>query len=247
LRSLLIAPLLALIVGSTAFAAEVHISVAASMTEATKELIATYEKQIEGVSFLPNFGSSGALAKQIVLGAPADIFISANPEWMDYLVKKKFVPAEKVRIFAYNSLVFLGKKGLAVTTLGDIAGLRRIAIGSPKSVPAGQYAKRALIKAGLYKQLKGKLVMAKDVRQALAYADQGESDGAFVYRTDALLAKNSTILLEVPQKLYGKVIYPVGLTAEGAGKPEAVAFFSFLKTDEATRIPKKYGFTVPGL
>lgn len=247
MRSLSMALLLSLILGSTAFAAEVHLSVAASMTDAVKQLATTYEKKNAGVSLLPNFGASGSLAKQIAMGAPADIFISANPEWMDYLVKKKCIPAGKVRILAYNSLVFVGKKGLAVKTLADVVKLRRIAIGSPQSVPAGQYAKQALVKARLYRQLKGKLVMAEDVRQALIYADQGEVDGAFVYRTDALLARNSKILLEVPQRLYSEVTYPVGLTADGAEKPEAVAFFAFLKTDAASRVLQKYGFVVRGL
>ena len=244
MRTLLIALLLSFFLGSPVFAAEVHLSVAASLTDAVKELIATHGKNVEDVTFLPNFGSSGSLAKQIEQGAPADIFISANSKWMDYLVESKHILAANLRPFAYNPLVFVGSKNLPVATLEDVAGLQHIAIGSPKSVPAGQYAEQALKAAGLYDRIQGKLVMAKDVRQALIYADRGETDGAFVYKTDALLAKDSVILLEVPQTLYDEVIYPISLTVEGAENPEAVAFYEFLMTEEARQILQQYGFIV---
>jgi molybdate transport system substrate-binding protein len=243
-RLLLIALLLSLFLASSAFAAEVHLSVAASMTDAVKELIATYEKKTEDVTLLANFASSGALAKQIVQGAPADIYVSANPKWMNHLLEEKFIPADQVRTFAFNTLVFVGKPNLAVSTLDDITKLQRIAIGSPKSVPAGQYAEQALKAAGLYEKVQGKLILAKDVRQALIYADRGETDGAFVYKTDALLADDAAILLEVPQALYDEVTYPIALTLTGLEKPQAVAFFDYLKTDEASCILKKYGFVV---
>lgn len=244
MRSLLTALLLCLFLTTTASAAEVRLSVAASMTDAAKELIAAYQEKNDGVSFLPNFASSGALAKQIAQGAPADIFISANPKWMTYLVEEKRIPSESVRTLAFNSLVFVGRKGLAIATLDDLTKLQRIAIGSPRSVPAGQYAEQALKAAGLYDQLAAKLVMAQDVRQALVYADRGETEGAFVYKTDALLAKEAIILLEVPQALYDEVTYPIGLTVEGRENPAALVFFDFLKTAEAADILKKYGFVV---
>jgi molybdate transport system substrate-binding protein len=244
MRSLLMALLLSLSLFSSSFAAEIRLSVAASLTEAVKEIASGYEKKVPDVKILPNFASAGALAKQIVQGAPADIYISANPKWMNYLVAEKLIPAEQVRIFARNSLVLAGRPGQPVTSLEDITKLRRIAIGSPKSVPAGQYAEQALKAAGLYDKVKDKLIMAKDVRQALIYADRGETDGAFVYKTDALLAKEARILLEVPQELYDEVTYPIALTVSGVAKPEAVAFAEYLKTDEAGCILKKYGFVV---
>lgn len=244
MRSLLISLLLSLLLAFPGFAAEVHLSVAASMTEAVKELVAAYEKQTADVTLLPNFASSGALAKQIAQGAPADIYISANPKWMNFLVTEQRIPAEQVRTFAFNSLVFVGHKNPAVVQLEDIVELQRIAIGSPKSVPAGQYAEQALKAAGLFEKVQGKLIMAKDVRQALMYADRGETDGAFVYKTDALLAKDAVILLEVPQALYSEVTYPIALTVEGVKNSDAVAFFDFLKTDEAAGVLKKYGFVI---
>jgi molybdate transport system substrate-binding protein len=230
--------------GAPTFAAEIHLSVAASMTDAARELIAAYPNRAPDLRFLPNFASSGALAKQIAQGAPADLFISANPKWMQYLVDENRIPAERVRTLACNSLVFVGNKDLAINALADIAKLARIAIGSPRSVPAGQYAEQALQAAGLYDRLQGKLVMAQDVRQALVYADRGEVEGAFVYRTDALLAKEAVILLDVPQALYSEVTYPIGLTAEGQANPAAAAFFAFLQTAAATKILEKYGFVV---
>lgn len=236
---------LAFVLGNGAVeAAEVRLSVAASMTDAAKALIAAYQKSAPEVTFLPNFAASGALAKQIAQGAPADLFISANPKWMDYLVKTGSVAADQVRTLAFNSLVLVGHQGLQVESMADLAHLGRIAIGSPKGVPAGQYAEQALKNAGLYARLAPRLVLAKDVRQALVYADRGEVDGAFVYRTDALLAQHAAILLQVPARLYSRVQYPVALTRTGAANPAAVAFAAFLKTPAAAGILEKNGFLV---
>jgi len=229
---------------SAVSAAEVRLSVAASMTDATRELIATYQKQNAGTTLYPNYAASGSLARQIELGAPADIFISANPVWMTYLVNKGVVAAETITNFARNSLVFVGKKDLQVTSLSDLTKLERIAVGSPKSVPAGQYAEQALNAAGIFDVLQNKLIMAKDVRQALMYADRGEADGAFVYNTDALLARKAKILLQIPQSLYDEVVYPVGLTTVGEKNRAAADFFDYLKSAEATGILQEYGFVV---
>lgn len=225
-------------------AGQVHLSVAASLTDAVKELSALYTAEHPEVRLLPNFGSSGALAKQIAEGAPADIFISANPKWMQYLLEQGRIAPGQTGTLAANTLVFVGRPGLPITGLEDLPRLRRIALGSPRSVPAGQYAEQALKAAGLYQQLAGKLVLAQDVRQALVYADRGETDGALVYKTDALLAKEAKILFEIPQSLYDPVTYPLGLTREGAGKGEAVGFFGFLQSQAARRVLEQYGFVV---
>ena len=244
MRSLLTALILSLFLISSAASSEVRLSVAASMTDAFKELVADYEQKVPEITLLANFASSGALAKQIAQGAPADIYISANPKWMNYLVQQRFIPADQVSTFAHNSLVFIGGEDAPVKKLDDITQLKRIAIGSPKSVPAGQYAEQALRAAGLYEKLQDKLILAKDVRQALMYADRGETDGAFVYRTDALLARDAVILLEVPQSLYQEVTYPIAATKEGLANSQALAFLDFLKTEQASAILKKYGFVV---
>jgi molybdate transport system substrate-binding protein len=222
-------------------AGEVNLSVAASLKEVINELTASFAGTHQGVKFLKNYGASGALAKQIENGAPADIFISANPEWMDYLKNKKLVDNGSISTFTSNTLVFAGAAGKA-SSMQDLPKLEKIAIGSPKSVPAGEYAMEALRKAGIDKQLEKKLVMAKDVRECLMYAERGEVDGAFVYRTDALQAKQARILFIVPRELYSRVTYPMGLTVAGAKNGEVLAFYRFLQSEEAGSVLRKYGF-----
>jgi molybdate transport system substrate-binding protein len=222
-------------------AADISLSVAASLKEVINELSDNFAKKNPGVKFVKNYGASGALVKQIENGAPADIFISANLEWMDYLKKKNLADVASIGTFAYNTLVFAGSPGKA-SSMRDLIKLERIAIGSPKSVPAGEYATEAFKKADIDKQLEKKLVMAKDVRECLMYAERGEVDGSFVYRTDALQAKQAKILFTVPQDLYPRVIYPMSLTVSGAKNRDAVVFFGYLHSEDARSILTKYGF-----
>ncbi len=222
----------------------VHLSVAASMTDAFNEMMTDFSAQHTDAEFQPNFASSGSLAKQIEQGAPTDIFLSANPKWMKYLVEKELVAPGTDRILAFNQLVFIGAKKSTELSLAGLTGLDLIALGTPQSVPAGQYAKQAMEHAGIYAALEQgkKLVMAKDVRQALIYADRGEVDGAFVYKTDALLAKNAQILFVVPEDHYDRVSYPIALTNEGAKNNSAKAFYEYINSPEAKAILAKYGF-----
>ena len=230
----------------SACATELRLSAAASTAEVVRELATAFAARHPEVTIIPNFGGSGALAKQIDAGAPADLFLSANPQWMTYLVEAGRVAPATVRTLAGNTLVFVGRQGLPVTGLADLDGLARIALGSPKSVPAGTYAQQALTAAGLYDRLaqQRKLVLAKDVRQALLYADRGEVDGAFVYRTDAPLARHAVVLFAVPPELYPRVTYPLGLTKEGAAKAEARALLDFLGSEEARVLLRAHGFVV---
>lgn len=225
-----------------AMAAQINLSVAASLKEAINEMTDRYTARNPGTTFLKNYGASGALAGQIENGAPSDLFIAANLNWMDHLKSKNLVDAASQKIFACNDLVFAGSTKKQVKGMSDLTKLDKIAIGSPKSVPAGEYAMSAITKAGLDKTLAGRLVMAKDVRECLMYAELGEVDGAFVYRTDALLAKKARLLFIVPDELYPQVIYPMALTVSGAGKVEAKAFHAWLQEAEAKAILKKYGF-----
>jgi molybdate transport system substrate-binding protein len=222
-------------------AAEINLSVAASLKEVINELSDGFARKHPGVKYIKNYGASGQLAKQIESGAPADIFISANLEWMDYLKNSKLVDVASIGTFTYNTLVFAGTPGKA-SSMQDLTKLERIAIGSPKSVPAGEYAMEAFKKAGLDKQLEKKLVMARDVRECLMYAERGEADGGFVYRTDALQAKLAKILFTIPQELYPRVTYPMALTASGATNKHASAFFAYLHGAEAQSVLMKYGF-----
>jgi molybdate transport system substrate-binding protein len=224
----------------------VHLSAAASMTDALKEIITGFVATHPGTNVRPNFAGSGSLAKQIEQGAPADVYISANPKWMSYLLEQGLIAPKANRIFAYNTLVFIGEKRTTPLTLDKLDRLERIALGSPQNVPAGQYAKQAMEQAGVYSLLakKRKLVMAKDVRQALLYADRGEVDGAFVYQTDALLVRNAEVLFTVPEELYDRVAYPVGLTVAGVKKKLARAFYEYLGSSEVKGVLEKYGFGV---
>jgi molybdate transport system substrate-binding protein len=244
IRRLLGTVLLFTLCAQTVGAETLHLSVAASMTDVTKKIIAGFMGNHPDIRVLPNFASSGSLAKQIAKGAPADLYISANPKWMDFLLKEGMIAGETNRIFAYNKLVFIGRPENGPLTLGQVTKLQKIGIGTPQSVPAGQYAKQAMEKANIYETLEKarKLVMAKDVRQALLYAERGEVDGSFVYRTDALLAQKAKILFTVPGDLYDRVAYPLGLTVKGAKKDGAVKFYEYMGSEQATILLKEYGF-----
>ena len=222
----------------------VYLAVAASMTDAFKEIVPAFTEQHQSIRVFANYGSSGALAKQIAQGAPADLYVSANPRWMAFVRDKGHIAESTERIFVYNSLVFVGAAETDITRLEEIPNLRRIAIGNPQSVPAGQYAQEALEGAGLYNSLRQerKLVMAKDVRQALLYADRGEVEGAFVYQTDALLARRARVLFTVPGNMHSAVEYPLALTASGQGKTEAEALYAFLASARVKAILEKHGF-----
>jgi len=226
-------------------AATIHASVAASLTDAFKTMATEFTSTHQNVEIVANYGASGTLTRQIVQGAPADLFISANQQWLDYLVDQKAVDPGTIGTLAANRLVFVGVRGAAVS-LADLPGMKRIAIGSPKSVPAGQYAEEVLKKAGLYDAMAngGRLVQTQDVRQALIYADRGEADGAFVYRTDALLAKEAVILFEVPAEMHAPITYPLALTTAGTMKPHVKAFLDYLHSPAARAVLAMYGFVV---
>lgn len=243
-KTFLILPFCFFLLCSTLHAETINISAAASMTDAIKELITAFKTANSDIEIRPNFASSGSLAKQINQGAPADIYISANPKWMKFLVEEKQIAPTTDVTLAYNTLVFLSIDAETIKSMDEIPALQRIAIGDPKSVPAGRYAEQAMQGAGIYETVKAdkKLIFSKDVRQALLYADRGEVNGAFVYKTDALLAKAAKIAFEVPEQLYSKVTYPLGLTLEGADKEDAKNFYTFLQSTQAAEVLKSYGF-----
>lgn len=227
-----------------AMAGEITVAAGAGLKDIINDLADAFTQRNQSVKVIRNIVVSGALAKQLDGGAHVDVAFTANREWMDYLKEKKHVDANTITPFAYNTLVFVGKGAQRVSDLGEVTRLERIAIASPKSVPAGEYAMEALRNAGIYKQLEKKLVMARDVRECLLYAERGEADGAFVYKTDALLSKDVRIWLTVPQKYYSRVVYMSALTVAGTKNQDAVNFFSFLRSPEARALILKYGFEV---
>lgn len=236
---------LLLATASARAAGEITLSAAASLKEALGELAATFTRSHPGVRVQTNFGASGALAKQIENGAPTDLFISADAKWVGYLTEKNLLDRGATAILAGNTLVFVGSDQAHIASLPEVVQLNRVAIGSPRSVPAGDYAMQALHRAGIDQAMATKLVMAKDVRECLMYAERGEVDGAFVYRTDALLAQNARILFTVPPEFYPPITYPMGLTSTGATNGEARELWHSLQSAAAKEVLQKYGFAMP--
>lgn len=244
MRTLMLVWLLGLLLlGSTAMAAEVRLSVAASLREVMGALTEKYALEADAVRFASNFGASGTLARQIEQGAPVDLFVSANGKWLDYLGEKGLLD-QAAAVLAGNQLVVIGRAPAALTGLDDLLKLERIALVNPKSGPAGEYAEQALTTAGLYEALRKHLVPVKDVGQAVVLAERGEVDAALVYRTDARLAQKAQILYEIPGDLHTPVNYPMALTLSGRESAAAGAFFNFLQGETARQILARHGFLV---
>lgn len=224
-------------------AAEVRVLAAASLKGVIAEAATVFEDQNPQHKIVISTASSGTLARQIAAGAPADLFLSANPRWMSHLVEKGKVPEGTAVDWASNRLVVIGR-GKTLSSLDDLAEFRRIAIGSPESAPVGRYARDMLQKAGLYKELEEgqRLIMAKDVWQALLYAEQGAVDAAILYSSDSLLSKKTSVLLIPEQQLQPKISYPISLTIQGEKKRAAIEFFAFLQSADGAKLLKEYGF-----
>ncbi len=227
-----------------AHAADIALGAGVGLKDVLNELCASYTARNPSVIITKSYVASGALAKQMDSGLNVDIVLVANQQWMDYLKGKKHVESASITPFAFNSLVFVSTNQGAVHGMHDLAGLNRIAIGSPKIVPAGDYALHAIRKAGMEKALESKLVMARDVRDCLMYAERNEVDGAFVYRSDSLKSHNAKLLFSIPQDLYPRVVYPMAMTTSGARQPETVKFFTFLRSTEAKNVLRKHGFEI---
>jgi molybdate transport system substrate-binding protein len=234
--------LLLLAAAPMAQAAVLHLSAAASLRETLNELTEAFARKNPGASFVKNYGGSGSMAQQLRNGAPVDLFICANDQWVGYLKQQRLLAPDSISDLAYNSLVVVGPLDSKVVSLKDLLKLDKIAIGSPGSVPAGEYAWEAFRNAFIEKQLAKKLVMAKDVRECLMYAERGEVDGAVVYRTDARQARKVKILFSIPQNLYQRVTYPMALTIAGSRSAEARAFYRYLQGAEAKAILARNGF-----
>ena len=245
MRLTLIVHILLLALPLPSWATEISLSAAASLKEALNELADSYARRHPGVTIRRNFAATGTLAKQIEQGAPVDLFVSANQEWLKYLQERGLLDAGSIALLARNGLVFVGLPQTRATAMRELPSLARIAIGSPRSVPAGQYALEAIRKSGIERHLSGRLVQTRDVREALLYAQRGEVDGAFVYRSDALLARAPLkILFSIPEMLHGPITYPAALTTVGGKRPESRSFLLFLRSDEARHVLERHGFLV---
>jgi len=228
---------------SLAASAGLTVFAASSTTEVMKELAAAYTGRTgEEIRF--NFAASGALARQIDAGAPADLYVSANAKWMDWLEGKQLLAADTRTTVAGNTLVLVAPAGSSLIyqdTPGNLQG--RLAVGDFRSVPAGAYAEAALQSMGWMDQVKDRLVMGANVRTVLMYVERGEVDAGIVYQTDALLSDKVKIIGTFPADSHPPIVYPAACLKNSA--PSAMEFLAFLKSEEAQIIFKHSGFTCP--
>ncbi|WP_322905713.1 molybdate ABC transporter substrate-binding protein [Paenibacillus sp. SGZ-1009] len=225
---------------------ELTISAAASLTDSLTEIQALYAKKFPNVKLTFNFGASGTLQKQIEQGAPADLFLSAGSKQMQALVAAKLIAPDHTLNLLTNELVLVVPKGSSSVpaAITDLTGnnIKRIAIGTPESVPAGMYAKQALEKAGVWDTLQPKLVQTKDVKQVLSYVETGNADAGFVYKTDALEAKGVQIAFTTSADSHDPIVYPIGVLSSTTHREDAALFYAYLQTKEALAVFAKYGF-----
>ena len=220
---------------------------AASMKNALDEIDAAYTAKT-GVRITVSYAASSALAKQIEQGAPADVFISADTDWMDYATSKKTInESSRVNLLG-NSIVLIAPKDSKIDNvsigpgfdLAKLAGDGRIATGDVKSVPVGKYAKAALEKLGSWQAVESKFAMAESVRAALTLVTRGEAVLGIVYSTDAKVEPGVKVVGTFPADSHPAIIYPVAATA--TAKPEAANYLAFLRSPAAKAIFEKYGF-----
>jgi len=222
---------------------------AASLRNALEEADAAFAKAT-GVKVVASYAASSALAKQIAQGAPADVFVSANIKWMDFLQKQMLIqPATRINLLG-NVLVLIAPKASKLDhvaigkgfDIAKLAGDGRIAVADVKAVPAGLYAKAALTSLGAWKAAEPKLAQAENVRAALAYVARGETPLGIVYATDADVEPGVKIIGAFPEDSHPPIIYPVAATATSRNA-QVTRYLHFLQTPAAKAIFEKYGFS----
>lgn len=221
---------------------------AASLTNVLDELGAAYGKEAgQEVKF--SYAASSTLARQIEAGANADLFFSADTEWMDYLQSRNLIDTTSRSNLLGNKLVLIAPLDSKVQlhiaanfALAATLGNNRLATGDPDSVPAGKYARSALTTLGVWNAVADKLVRADSVRAALAFVDRGEAPLGIVYETDALIDKQVRIVDYFPDSSHPVIVYPIALTV--TAKPGAAKFLAYLHSAAAQAVFKKYGFSV---
>jgi molybdate transport system substrate-binding protein len=221
---------------------------AASMKNALDDIDTAYTAKT-GVKIVASYAASSALAKQIEQGAPADIFASADTDWMDYAVGKQSI-SEPTRVnLLGNTIVLIAPKDSKIDNaaigpgfdLAKLAGDGKIATGDVKAVPVGKYAKAALEKLGAWTAAEPKFAMAESVRAALLLVSRGEAALGIVYSTDAKVEPGVKIVGTLPADSHPAIIYPVA--AITTAKPDAADYLAFLRSSVAKAIFEKYGFT----
>jgi molybdate transport system substrate-binding protein len=228
---------------------ELTVSAAASMKDALDAIKTVYEKKSHN-KVLINFGSSGALQHQIEQGAPVDLFFSASTKQLDALEKEGLIDKTHNKNLLKNDLVLIVPKSssLEIKSLTDLtkSQVSKLSIGTPETVPAGNYAKEALVTKKLWNAVQSKLVYANDVRQVLDYVETGNVEAGLVYRTDALTSSKVKIVSVIPESTHSPIIYPVGVLKASKHQAEIDDFYQFLQGNDAQKIFKKYGFKPVG-
>jgi molybdate transport system substrate-binding protein len=218
---------------------------AASTTNALDEIKEQFTRET-GIVVETSYAASSTLAQQVVHGAGADLFISADVKWADYLAGQNQIVRQQD--FLGNRLVFVvpSDSKIEVKKLEDLPapGVKHLALGETESVPAGIYARQALAKLGLWEQVKDKVVSAGDVRQALTYVETGAAEAGIVYATDAAVSKKVKVVADIPEVLTGPVRYPLAILKHGEGRAAVEAFYRYLTSPPASKVFRKYGFTI---
>ena len=222
---------------------------AASLKNALDAINAQWQKET-GKAAKISYAASSALAKQIEQGAPAQMFISADLDWMDYAAQKSLIKADTRSDLLGNRIVLIAPKDRAAKVeikpgfdLAGILGEGRLSMANVDAVPAGKYGKAALEKLGAWEKVAGKVAQAENVRAALLLVSRGEAPAGIVYQTDAAADRAVTIIGTFPEDAHPPIIYPIALTAS-ATHPDAAAFLAYLKSAKAKPLFEAQGFTV---
>jgi len=225
------------------------VSAAASLKDALEEIKPLYQQSKPNVNINYNFGASGALQQQIEQGAPTDIFISAAKRQVDALEQKGLLVSGTRSIIAKNRLVLVVPRNTTgITSFFNLRDerIKRIAIGEPRSVPAGQYAEQVLQKLKLLPQVKPKLVYANNVRQVLASVESGNADAGLVYATDAKISDKVKAVVAADEKYHSAITYPLAVIKSSRNVDAAKDFARYLATSsQAKAVLSKYGFILP--
>ena len=236
-----------MLAASSGHPTQVTVFAAASLTDSLKEIAAVYEKRA-GDKIVFNFAASGPLLRQIEEGAPADIFFSADETKMDAAENKGLIVKETRRSRLSNLLVLatLTDSPLPLATPKDLAApnVKRVALGDPKTVPAGTYAKEYLTKLDLWRAVERKVVPCENVRAVLAAVESGNVDAGIVYQTDAAISRKVKVVFEVSAKDGPKISYPLALVRDSRQPVAASKFLEHLASPEAGEIFARHGFIV---
>lgn len=241
-RISLVLTLLAGLWATAASAAQITVFAAASLKESLEQIAASYEQQTSDQVRLSLAGSS-TLARQIEQGAPADIYVSANPDWMDWLQDRGLIDAATRVDLLRNRLVLIAPAGPRIN--GMDFGDGRIAMALLDAVPAGIYGKAALETLGEWPAVQSRVVQTDNVRAALALVALGEAPRGIVYLTDALAEPKVQVLAEFPANSHPPIIYP-GATVAGRSTSEVVAFMDYLQSPGAQAVFASFGFSIGG-